>query len=203
MQVSACANIFCFISGGKSLQRIEKLPDLPLLSILYEDLLNRAYFGIMDYSSLKLIHILAVTIFIGNIITGLFWMRVAVKTKDLKIISFAVKGIRNGDRYLTIPCVLLVLIFGFLAARSGHFRISQNGWISWSVITFLISVIAFAIKVTPLQKKIYHFSLNKESLTDSEWKRFSNIYLTWEILGLTVLLTSLAAFIMMTLKIPQ
>jgi len=55
----------------------------------------------VDYSSLKLIHLIAAMIFLGNIITGLFWMHIAIKTKDLKIIAFAMKGIIKADRYFT------------------------------------------------------------------------------------------------------
>ena len=38
----------------------------------------------MDYTYYKLIHLIAVILFLGNIITGLFWMHIAAKTKDLK-----------------------------------------------------------------------------------------------------------------------
>jgi hypothetical protein len=34
----------------------------------------------MGYALFKVIHLLAVVIFLGNIITGLFWMHIAVKT---------------------------------------------------------------------------------------------------------------------------
>jgi uncharacterized membrane protein len=56
----------------------------------------------MGYALFKLIHLLAVVIFLGNIITGLFWMHIAVKTRDLKIIHFTMKGIGEADRYFTI-----------------------------------------------------------------------------------------------------
>lgn len=157
----------------------------------------------MDYSYLKLIHIFSVMIFLGNIITGLFWMRIAVKTKDLKIITFTMKGIRDGDRYFTIPGVLVITAFGFFAAISGHHPILHTGWILWSIIMFSVSGLAFAFKVAPLQKKIYRLTLDKESSTDFDWEYFNKLYLEWDIWGLIALLTPLAAFIMMTLKIPQ
>src|SRR6187397_1286256 len=109
----------------------------------------------MNYSYLKLIHILAVMIFLGNIITGLFWMHIAVKTKDLKIIIFTIKGIRDADRYFTIPGVIVITTFGLLAAIFGHYPILRTGWIFWSIIMFSISGLSFMIKVAPLQKKIY------------------------------------------------
>lgn len=157
----------------------------------------------MDYSYLKLIHLVAVMLFLGNIITGLFWMHIAVKTRDLKIISFTMKGIIKADRYFTIPGVIVITAGGFLAAIYGHFPILKTGWILWSIIMFSISGLAFAFKVAPLQKRIYYITLNKETTTDFDWKNFSRVYLEWDIWGLVALLSPLAAFVMMTLKIPR
>jgi uncharacterized membrane protein len=157
----------------------------------------------MNYSYLKLIHIIAVMIFLGNIITGLFWMHIAVKTKDLKIINFTMKGIQAADRYFTIPGVIVIIAFGFFTAISGQFPILRTGWIFWSIIMFSISGLAFALKVAPLQKKIYHLTLNKESAVDFDYKYFYKVYLEWDIWGIIALATPLAALIMMTLKIPQ
>jgi len=157
----------------------------------------------MDYLYLKLIHIFAVVLFLGNIITGLFWMRIAVKTKDLKIITFTMKGIRTSDRYFTIPGVLVITAGGFLAAIYGHFPILNTGWIFWSIILFSISGLAFAFKVAPLQKKIYHLTLNKQSLTGFDWENFNKVYFNWDLWGLIALVAPLVAFIMMTLKIPK
>ena len=157
----------------------------------------------MEYSYLKLIHLIAVMLFLGNIITGLFWMHIAVKTKDLKIINFTMKGIIQADRYFTIPGVIIITAGGFLAAIYGHLPILKTGWILWSIIMFSISGLAFSFKLAPLQKKIYNLTLNKETSTDFDWSNFNKVYFEWDIWGFIALITPLAAFVMMTLKIPQ
>ena len=157
----------------------------------------------MDYIYFKLIHIAAVVLFLGNIITGLFWMHIAVKTKDLKIISHTMYGIIKSDKYFTIPGVTIITITGFLAAIYGHIPILRTGWILWSIILFSISGIAYAIKVAPLQKKIYNLTLNNDSVKDFDWLKFRRIYLEWDIWGMIALVTPLAALVMMILKIPQ
>lgn len=157
----------------------------------------------MEYSHLKLIHLLAVTIFLGNTITALFWMNIAVKTKDLKIITHTMKGIITSDRYFTIPGVIIITVGGFMAAISGHYPILKTGWIFWSIILFSVSGIVFSFIVAPLQKKIYTLTLNKETFSDFDWVNFSKVCLAWDIWGLIAVLTSLAAFVMMVLKIPQ
>lgn len=157
----------------------------------------------MDYIYFKLIHLVAVTIFLGNIVTGLFWMHIAVKTKDLKIIAHTMKGIIKADQYFTIPGVIIIIVGGLMAAIFGHFPILRTGWISWSIVLFSISGLAFAFKVAPLQKRIYTLLSNKETSTDFDWVNFRKVYLAWDIWGLIALLTPLAAFVMMTLKIPR
>lgn len=157
----------------------------------------------MSYAYLKLIHLIAVVIFLGNIITGLFWMRIAVKTRDLKIISFAMNGIIKADKYFTIPGVIIITAGGIMAAIFGHFPIVGTRWIFWSVIMFSISGLAFGFKLAPLQKKIYRLSLNENTNADFDWKYFDKLYFAWDIWGFIALITPLAAFAMMILKIPQ
>ena len=157
----------------------------------------------MDYTYIKLIHLLAVVLFLGNIITGLFWMHFAVKTKDLKIINHTIKGIIKADRYFTIPGVIIITAGGFMAAIHAQFPILHTGWIFWSIVMFSISGIAFGFKVAPLQKKINNLTCNKETSVDFDWGYFSKVYTSWDTWGLIALLTPLAAFVMMTLKIPR
>ena len=129
-------------------------------------------------------------------------MRIAVKTKDLKIITFTMKVIRDFDRYFTIPGVIVITAGGILAAIFGHIPILRTGWIFWSIIMFSISGLVFAYKVASLQKQIYHLTLNKENSIDFDWEYFNKVYLEWYIWRLVALLAPIAAFIMMTLKIP-
>jgi len=157
----------------------------------------------MTYSYLKLIHLIAVIIFLGNIFTGLFWMHIAIKTKDIKIISHSIKGVIRSDRLFTIPGVILITAGGLMTAIYGHIPIIHTGWIFWSLILFSISGVAFAWKVAPLQKKIYQLTLNQESPDNFNWTIFKKIYVAWEIWGLIALLTPVTALVMMTLKFPQ
>jgi uncharacterized membrane protein len=157
----------------------------------------------MGYALFKLIHLLAVVIFLGNIITGLFWMRIAVKTRDLKIIHFTMKGIIAADRYFTIPGVIFIVAGGILAAILGHYPLLHTKWIFWSIVMISISGLAFGFRVAPLQKKIYHLSLNKEPSTDFDWKNFDKVYLAWDIWGLIAIVTPLAALGMMVVKFPK
>lgn len=157
----------------------------------------------MTYNYLKLLHLIAVILFLGNIVTGLFWMTIAVKTKDLKIISHSIKGVIKSDRLFTIPGVIVITAGGFMAAIYGNLPLLRTGWIFWSLILFSISGIAFGWKVAPLQRKIYNLTSTKETAHDFNWQGFKKVYLEWETWGLIALLTPVAALVMMVLKIPR
>ncbi len=157
----------------------------------------------MPYLYLKLLHIIAVIIFLGNIFTGLFWMHQAIKSTNLQIIAHTIRCVIKSDRFFTVPGVLFITAFGFWAAIQGHFPIIGTGWIFWSIILFSLSGVAFMWKVVPLQKKM-------ERLTEAEFlnekfdhKNFLKVYHTWEIWGAIALATPAAALVMMTLKIPS
>ncbi len=157
----------------------------------------------MSYSYLKLIHLVAVVLFMGNIITGLFWMAFAVKTKDLKIMNHTIKGIIKAERYFTIPGVIVITTGGFLAAIYGRIPILGTGWIFWSLVLFSISGLVFSFKTAALQTKIYKLTISTTPSGDFNWAIFHKIYLEWSRWRLIGILAPLAAFVMMTLKIPQ
>ncbi len=156
----------------------------------------------MEYSYLKLLHVISVIIFLGNIFTGLFWMHIAKKTNDIKIISHSIKGVIKSDRYFTIPGVVFITAFGLFAAILARIPLLNTGWILWSIILFTFSGIVFAVKVAPLQKEIMQLTLNYEKSGDFDWSNFNKVYLYWEIWGGISLIAPVIALILMILKIP-
>lgn len=68
------------------------------------------------YLWIKLLHVAAVFIFLGNIATGLFWKAHADRSRDPRIIAHTLDGIIRSDRLFTIPGVVLIPIGGIGAA---------------------------------------------------------------------------------------
>lgn len=157
----------------------------------------------MDYSYLKLIHLLAVMLFMGNIITGLFWMHIAFKTNDLKIISHSITGVIKSDRLFTIPGVIIITAAGLLSAIYGQLPILRTGWIFYSILLFTASGIAFMWKVVPLQKRLQQASIAMSTASQPDFESLKKTYRVWEYWGLFALITPLFAFAMMVLKIPN
>ena len=61
---------------------------------------------------LKSLHILSVVLFLGNIITGVFWKFHAESRATCRARAQALDGIIRSDRWFTLPGVLLIIVTG-------------------------------------------------------------------------------------------
>jgi uncharacterized membrane protein len=153
------------------------------------------------YQIFKLIHVAAVIIFLGNIITGLFWKAHADRTKDVRFIAHTMHGIIRSDRWFTIPGVIVITMTGVLAAIQAGLPLLRTGWIFWSLVAFSVSGIVFALRVAPLQKQILALTT---STNDSafRWDLYRSKSLQWEIWGFVATVTPIIAVVLMVLKRP-
>jgi uncharacterized membrane protein len=151
----------------------------------------------MVYQYLKLIHVIFVILFLGNIIVGVFWKMFAQKSKDPDKIAFAFKGIIKADRIFTMPGVIGITIFGIGAAVHVGLPILGTGWILWSIILFIISGTAFMAKLVPLQKQIAALASDKEKFS---WDEYHKLAKQWDFWGFIALTAPFIAVILMVLK---
>ena len=151
----------------------------------------------MAYFYIKLIHIIFVILFLGNITIGLFWKMIAEKTKDPDKIAFAFKGIIKADRYFTVPGVIAITLFGFGLAMHAGYPLLRTGWILWSIILFTISGIVFMVKLVPLQKQLAALASDKENFN---WDDYHKLSKQWDFWGYVALITPWLATILMVLK---
>jgi len=153
------------------------------------------------YLFLKLIHVLAVIIFLGNVITGLFWKAHADRTRNVRFIAHTMDGIIRSDRWFTIPGVVVITVAGILGAIQVGLPILGTGWILWSLIAFGLSGIAFAVRVAPLQKEIRALASNADDAS-FDWALYRSKSLRWELWGLFATITPLIAVVLMVIKRP-
>ena len=154
----------------------------------------------MLYLGLKLLHIVAVVLFLGNIATGVFWKAHADGTRDPRIVHAAIRGLIRSDRWFTIPGVVAIVVFGLAAAIVGHYPILRTGWIFWSLVLFTISGWAFSARVAPLQRKLADLARRGVESGALDWDAYHTLSRQWEFWGAVALLTPLAALALMVLK---
>lgn len=152
------------------------------------------------YFTLKLIHIAAVVIFLGNIITGLFWHALAARTRDPKLLAFTMDGIIRSDRLFTMPGVFVIIGAGVALALLGGFPLLGTGWILWSIVLFGVSGALFGLRVVPLQRELKALAEAGAAGGAFDATAYLALARRWEAWGALALATPLAALALMVLK---
>jgi uncharacterized membrane protein len=152
------------------------------------------------YLVLKLLHVSAVVMFLGNIITGLFWHAHAARTRDPRLLHHAMDGILRSDAWFTNPAAATIAITGVLTAMVGHLPILRTHWIAGGLGLFIVSGIVFVARVTPLQKQLRDLARAGVQTGTFDHPRYEALARQWELWGAVAVLLPLAAFALMILK---
>jgi uncharacterized membrane protein len=156
----------------------------------------------MLYLGFKVLHILAVVMFLGNITTGIFWKEYADRTRDPRIIAHALAGIIAADRLFTVPGVLLIVLGGVGAAMVAHLPLLRTGWIFWSLVLFTLSGVAFMGWLVPIQRRMLKLMQAGAASGQPDWDAYHRLSRGWAFWGAVALLLPLAAMVLMVLKPP-
>ena len=151
------------------------------------------------YLTLKLLHVVAVIIFLGNITTGLFWHAHAARTRDPKLLAHTMDGIIRSDRWFTLPGVVAIIVAGVALAAYGHFPLLRTPWIFWTLVLFAISGAVFGARIAPLQRELRALAENG-TRGGFDYGRYRALALRWEVWGAIALLTPTAGLALMVLK---
>lgn len=152
------------------------------------------------YLWMKLVHILAVVLFLGNIITGLFWHRHAERTRNPRLLAHTMDGIIRSDRLFTMPGVLVIIATGVFAAVQGGIPLLRTGWIAWTLLLFGISGVTFALRVAPLQRELRALADAGANSGSFSFDAYHRLAAQWEIWGAVATVTPLAGLALMVLK---
>ena len=144
---------------------------------------------------MKIVHLAAVVIFLGNILTAIFWKAQGDRTRDPRIIAHTMAGIIRADRVFTMPSVAILLIAGLGAQGMAHYPITLP-WILGSLILYLLSAGVFMARVAPVQKRLAAIAASG-SMDWSEYDRLSGQWRIWELIAT---LLPIVAFVLMVWK---
>lgn len=154
----------------------------------------------MSYLVWKLLHVLGVVLFVGNITTGILWKVHADRTRNPALIAHACAGLTRTDRFFTMPGVALIVIAGIVAAITGNFPILGTGWIFWSIALLTISGLAFMLRVAPLQRRMHALAAAGARDGRFDWPAYEVATRSWNVWGIIALFAPLVAVALMVLK---
>jgi uncharacterized membrane protein len=148
----------------------------------------------------KLLHVVSVIAFLGNITTGLFWHAHAARSRDAALLAFTMAGIIRSDRLFTIPGVIGILGSGVAIAMLRQLPILGTPWILVTVILFSVSGLIFMARVAPLQRQLLALATADETSGSFDYSRYHALAFRWELWGAAALATPVAGLVIMVLK---
>jgi uncharacterized membrane protein len=152
------------------------------------------------YIALKILHVAAVVVFLGNLVTGILWKLHGDQTKDPVIIRHTIAGLIQADRWFTIPGVVLILIGGFGAALIGGLPLLRTRWILAGIILFAISGLAYTRQVVPLQRQMLAVARSGVEGGRFDWDKYRMLTRRWNVWGTIALIAPVLAMIGMIAK---
>lgn len=154
----------------------------------------------MEPLILKLVHVSAVIMFIGNMVIGLFWKGHGDRTRNPSVMAHTLEGIIRCDRYFTVPSVLVIIGSGVLMAKLASLSLLGTGWILWSIVLFAISGAAFVWQIAPLQTRLLHLTREVGGPGSLDRAAYRRLSLRWEIWGIFAIATPVAALALMVFR---
>lgn len=136
----------------------------------------------INYQYLKMLHIVGVIMFVGNIMVTALWKAMADRTRDAKIIAFAQRLVTLTDLIFTGFGAGLVFVSGFLMAYKYFDNFLSIKWIAWGLGLFIISGIIWITALVPIQIKQAQLArkfANDGQIPDEYWR----LERVWRILG--------------------
>ena len=139
-------------------------------------------------------------LFLGNIVTGVFWKAHADGTRDPKVQAHALAGVIRSDLYFTIPSIVAIIASGVALAISAGLPLLGTPWIAASFAAFGLSGVLFVVTLAPLQRRLLNEA--RDAAAGAEWPSpaYRRLSRTWEIVGLIAILLPLAALALMVFK---
>ncbi len=147
----------------------------------------------MTYLILKLVHLIGVVLFVGNITVGVFWKWFADRSRSAAIMAFTMDAIIRADRIFTIPGIVILLIGGIGAAIVGGIPILSTGWVLWGLGAFILSGLAFG----PLSRVQRQLSAAAHA---GDLEQYAQLSSGWNLWGTLALIFPIVAFVIMILK---
>ncbi len=104
-----------------------------------------------SYTVFKIIHVLGIVLFLGNIIVTGVWKVFADMTKNAAVIAFAQRLVTLTDWLFTFGGVVLILIGGYGMATVAGYNLRSTSWLVLAQSIFVASGVIWVAILIPVQ----------------------------------------------------
>jgi uncharacterized membrane protein len=148
---------------------------------------------------LRLLHLLGVIVFVGNILTAALWKTRADASGDLRAIAYAQRGVMFADYVFTAPGAALILITGLWMADLSDRNILQSGWLLTALVLLGVTLLVWLFELLPVQRRLIRVA-DEAARTGQLDPVFNRLSLRWTIFGMLATLLPLVNVYLMVFK---
>jgi uncharacterized membrane protein len=153
------------------------------------------------YLTLKVVHILAVILFLGNISLAMLWKLDADRTRNPAILAHVLTGVVLGDRWVTVPSAVILVSSGVLMAVIGQLPLLHVAWIWQSLLLFALSGALYVFPIGPDQRRMQTLAQAAHGDAASmDWAAYARLSRRWLSMGALAILAPATAVALMVLK---
>jgi uncharacterized membrane protein len=147
----------------------------------------------MSYNAFKVIHLLGVIVFLGNIIVTALWKVMADRTNEARIVAYAQRLVTLTDWIFTLGGVLLILVGAYGMAAVAGLELRGTTWLIWGQALFVTSGLIWACILIPTQiaqaRQARAFAQDG-AIPDSYW-RHGRRWIIWGVIATIIPLANL------------
>ncbi len=107
----------------------------------------------INYLALKLVHIIASIVFVGNIIVTALWKLMADRTKHPSVVAFGQRQVNVTDFVFTSIGGGVMLVTGLMMSTTFAEEFWKIPWLAWGLGLFLGSTLLWMLVLIPIQVK--------------------------------------------------
>nr|APZ78835.1 membrane protein [Stigmatella aurantiaca Sg a15] len=100
---------------------------------------------------LRFVHLLAVVVFLGDIAVTAIWRLLADKTREPRVIVYALRLVLITDKYLLMPSSLVLATTGFLIAHLRNIPVWTIPAYAVGQVLFILSGVLWNLVLRPIQ----------------------------------------------------
>lgn len=132
----------------------------------------------------ELLYYAAVIVFTGNMFWGLLRKINADRTQDTAVMNSTLKSIVQNDLSITIPTLLVILLFNF-DVNMGKLLLGSPIALSYAIWWVTIySILTFIFIIHPIRTSLIKLTANADSFDSKKYRTLSGIWVIFGIMEL-------------------
>ncbi|AKQ65905.1 hypothetical protein A176_002817 [Myxococcus hansupus] len=151
------------------------------------------------HNVLKLLHLIAVVVFLGDIIVTAVWRLLADRTREPRVMAYALRLVQFTDTYLLVPSVFALAATGMLRAYLLDISLWTNPALAAGQVCFMLCGVVWSQTLRPIQARQLAMA---EAFSDSESSFDDYLLLTkkWFRWGIVAMALAFGSMALMTLR---